>query len=61
MTVRTYGPAHRWFAWRPVDTTDRGRVWMRVVWRRRAYIDLGTAPGSMQYWTYSKHEPGVRR
>ena len=26
---------HRWFAWRPVETVDRGAVWLRVVNRRR--------------------------
>lgn len=25
----------RWFAWRPVETVDRGWVWLRVVYRRR--------------------------
>jgi hypothetical protein len=24
-----------WFAWRPVNTVDRGWVWLRVVKRRR--------------------------
>lgn len=28
-------PWHRWFAWRPVNTVDRGWVWFRVVNRRR--------------------------
>ncbi len=36
---------HRWFAWRPVDTADRGWRWMRLVWRRRVekhhYLDGG--------------------
>ena len=26
---------HAWFAWRPVETVDRGTVWLRRVWRRR--------------------------
>lgn len=26
---------HRWFAWRPVETADRGRQWLRMVNRRR--------------------------
>lgn len=56
MTARTHGPTQRWFAWRPVDTADRGRVWLRPVWRRRTYINLGTAPGSMQFWTYTVSE-----
>jgi hypothetical protein len=28
-------PWHRWFAWRPVSTVDRGTQWLRVVYRRR--------------------------
>lgn len=36
---RAYGPVHRWFAWRPVNTDDRGWRWLRLVWRRRYYID----------------------
>lgn len=26
---------HRWFAWHPVETVDRGWRWLRPVWRRR--------------------------
>lgn len=25
----------RWFAWRPVETVDRGWRWLCPVWRRR--------------------------
>lgn len=36
---------HKWFAWRPVDTIDRGWRWLRVVSRRRihkhSYLDGG--------------------
>jgi len=28
---------YRWFAWRPVETVDRGWQWMRPVWKRRIY------------------------
>lgn len=28
---------HKWFAWRPVETVDRGTVWLRVVNRRRIH------------------------
>lgn len=42
-------PWHRWFAWRPVDTVDRGYRWFRLVWRRRvekhAYL-----PGPIDRW-----------
>lgn len=27
----------RWFAWRPVETIDRGWRWLRPVWRRRVH------------------------
>ena len=29
------GPWFHWFAWRPVETVDRGRCFLRPVWRRR--------------------------
>lgn len=29
------GPWYRWFSWRPVETVDRGVIWLRPVWRRR--------------------------
>lgn len=36
---------HKWFAWRPVNTVDRGTMWLRFVWRRRIekhdYLDGG--------------------
>lgn len=36
----------RWFAWRPVETVDRGWRWLRPVWRRRvhkhSYLTGGT-------------------
>ena len=25
----------RWFAWKPVETVDRGWRWLRPVWKRR--------------------------
>lgn len=34
---RPIGPWWRWFAWRPVDTVDRGTVWLRMVSKRRIY------------------------
>ena len=40
---RPIGPWHRWFAWRPVNTVDRGWRWLIPTWRRRfqphAYLD----------------------
>lgn len=36
---------YRWFAWRPVETVDRGWRWLRVVHKRRiskhSYLDGG--------------------
>ena len=29
------GPWHRWFAWRPIETVDRGWRWLVPTWRRR--------------------------
>jgi hypothetical protein len=37
MFGRAHGDWYRWFAWRPVQTLDRGLVWLRPVWRRRVY------------------------
>lgn len=35
----------RWFAWYPVDTADRGWVWLRWTYRRRIikhdYLPIG--------------------
>lgn len=39
-------PWHRWFAWHPVWTADRGTVWLRIVYRRciyrHEYLDGGS-------------------
>lgn len=43
------GPWHRWFAWRPVSTVDRGLVWLRVVNRRR-YQTKHYLPGPTFTW-----------
>jgi hypothetical protein len=40
---------HRWFAWRPVETVDRGRVWLRVVNRRRIH-KLYFLVGGADWW-----------
>lgn len=40
--MTTYGPTHRWFAWRPVNTKDRGWRWLRFVWRYRVVYDRGS-------------------
>ncbi|UYL86609.1 hypothetical protein SEA_RADFAD_53 [Arthrobacter phage RadFad] len=45
MFGRPVGDWYRWFAWRPVETVDRGRQWLRIVHRRRIhkhhYLDGG--------------------
>lgn len=45
---------HRWFAWRPVNTLDRGWRWMRFVERRRihmhGYLD---DYGPDMWWQYA--------
>lgn len=43
------GPWHRWFAWRPVRTVDRGLRWLRPLWRRR-YQTKGHLPGPTYHW-----------
>jgi len=40
---------HKWFAWRPVETVDRGKVWLRVVNRRRVH-KLYLLPGGADWW-----------
>lgn len=50
-----YVPTTPWvqsFAWLPVDTTDRGLVWLRRVYKRRIQKKL-TLPGPPdQAWQY---------
>ncbi|MGW6658889.1 hypothetical protein [Rhodococcus sp. NPDC055024] len=48
----TYGPVHKWFAWRPVDTNDQGWKWLRTVYRRRTYLDIADHP-AQRFWDYS--------
>lgn len=43
---------YRWFAWRPVWTRERGRVWLRYVWRRHVPPLLGV-PGSCWTWEHT--------
>lgn len=47
------GPWFRWFAWRPVFTTDRGWRWLRPVWRRRYQAKLHL-PGPVTQWFTSQ-------
>lgn len=43
------GPWRRWFAWRPVWTSDRGRKWFRYVYCRPV-IDNPRQPLSSKCW-----------
>lgn len=42
-------PWHTWFAWRPVNTVDRGWRWLRLVHRRRVQKHL-YLPGPGDFW-----------
>lgn len=46
---RPVAPWHRWFAWRPVDTVDRGWRWGRIMWRRRIQ-KLHGLNGGADFW-----------
>ncbi len=32
---------HRWYAWRPIQTRDGQRVWLRWLWRRGLPLGFG--------------------
>ena len=49
MSIVSYGPAHRWFAWKPVWTTGYGWKWLRFVTRRHCHLDMFGAP---TFWVY---------
>lgn len=48
----SHGPRFRWFAWHPVWTEDRGWRWLRMVHRRRFYLELPGEP-AMAWWVHS--------
>lgn len=57
---RPVAPWHPWFAWRPVETVDRGWRWLRIVNRRRIqklyYLD-----GPIDFWwQYAADVKGAR-
>ena len=56
MSIAKYGPEHRWFAWRPVETDLHGWRWLRFVWRRKCFLDIPGAPVG-GFWTYWPVEP----
>jgi hypothetical protein len=43
---------HLWFAWRPVQTIDRGWVWLRPVWRRRIELKPFLQGGPSRWFQY---------
>lgn len=43
-------PWFRSFAWRPVWTVDRGRVWLRPVWKRQIQKHSYLSPGGPDFW-----------
>lgn len=43
------GDWFRVFAWKPLYTADRGKVWLRFVWRRRI-AKLNHLPGGADFW-----------
>lgn len=51
MSIRTYGPIHRWFAWFPV-WTEFGYKWLTPVARRRVYASGEQSGWSVSYWQY---------
>lgn len=51
------GPWHRWFAWRPCSTADRGWRWMRPVWRRRYQTKVDLPGPSFTWFEYAVTDP----
>lgn len=35
------GPWEPWFAWKPVKTISKKRVWLKRIYRRHSYWDMG--------------------
>lgn len=56
---KPFGPAHRWFAWRPVRLWYGKWVWMQTVMRARvgkhSYLD---GP-DYDFWTYDLEKEEV--
>ncbi|MGB3301795.1 MAG: hypothetical protein WBA98_03815 [Gordonia sp. (in: high G+C Gram-positive bacteria)] len=49
MPIFTYGPWHKWFAWRPVHTNMHGGRWLQTIERRRWFADVPGAPNGWEY------------
>ena len=44
---------HRWFAWKPVYTVDRGMRWLIFVWKRPCQVrDHIYKDGGNIWWQY---------
>lgn len=54
-------PWHRWFAWRPVETSDRGWVWLRFVYRRRCQVKLHLDYHGGEVWWQTAVDPHLER
>jgi hypothetical protein len=52
-------PWHRWFAWWPVDTFDRGWRWLCVVERRRIQKHWHLDGPDARWWQYRARQPSV--
>lgn len=50
-----FGPTFNWFAWHPVNTDDRGWRWLRVVKKRREFLDDDFIVG-VRIWNYAVNE-----
>lgn len=48
---------YRWFAWKPVETVDRGWRWLVPVYRRRVHKH-SYLPGGSDFWF--QHAVAVR-
>jgi len=46
-------PWHRWFAWRPVKTVDRGWVWGRMTWKRIIHKKASLPGPNYTYFQYA--------
>ncbi|QMU19319.1 hypothetical protein [Gordonia rubripertincta] len=46
-------PWHRWFAWRPVNTIDRGTRWLIPIWRRRCQKKFYLEGGADFWFQYA--------
>ena len=43
---------YRWFAWRPVNTLDRGWRWLVPIYKRRCQVKLHLSNGGMKWFQH---------